>query len=195
MGNFPPLINLRFQHLFFPYDTREKDFSLHTLFLILNGFSTRFSTYVENLWKEWRFSSFKTRTNSFAESFDQTFSKVCAGGGREALREVCKAYGKSLATSTSCRRRNPFILPKAPEGVNFRRKEGEPQVGFPLIKKHTPLVLSISTVNWSNPIVPLFLLAKKAQKKKLGKKKYAVKGVSTPAGVDSGLCPENPQPF
>ena len=108
MGNFPPLINLRFQHLFFPYDTREKDFSLHTLFLILNGFSTRFSTYVENLWKEWRFSSFKTRTNSFAESFDQTFSKVCAGGGREALREVCEAYGKSLATSTSCRRRNSF---------------------------------------------------------------------------------------
>jgi hypothetical protein len=35
--------------------------------------------------------------------------------------------------------------------------------------------LAISTVILSSPFVPLFLLAKKAQKKKLGKKKYAVR--------------------
>ena len=96
-------------------------------------------------------------------------------------------FPKAKPWSRSAEREIPYRS-KAPEGVNFRRKEGEPQVGFPLIKKHTPLVLSISTVNWSNPIVPLFLLAKKAQKKKLGKKKYAVRRVSFPAGNDQGFA-------
>ena len=36
--------------------------------------------------------------------------------------------------------------------------------------------------------ISLFLLTKKAQKKKLGKKKYAVKGVSFPAGNDQGFA-------
>ena len=52
-----------------------------------------------------------------------------------------------------------------------------------------PLVLAGGTVNLLNPFVPLFLLTKKAQKKKLGKKKYAVKGVSTSADVEEGFAP------
>ena len=57
-------------------------------------------------------------------------------------------------------------------------------MGFPLIKNILSCVLAIAAVNLSNPFVPLFLLAKKAQKKKLGKKKYAVKGVSSSAEDD-----------
>ena len=61
-------------------------------------------------------------------------------------------------------------------------------MGFPLIKNILPRGLEISTVNLSSPFVPLFLLAKKAQKKKLGKKKYAVKGVSSSAEDDQGFA-------
>ena len=62
-------------------------------------------------------------------------------------------------------------------------------MGFPLIKNILPYVLAVGTVNLSNPFVPLFLLAKKAQKKKLGKKKYAVKGVSSSAEDEEGYAP------
>ena len=40
----------------------------------------------------------------------------------------------------------------------------------------------------TNLFIPLFLLTKKAQKKKLGKKKYAVKGVSSSAEDDQGFA-------
>ena len=67
--------------------------------------------------------------------------------------------------------------------------------GFSLIKNILSCVLAIAAVNLSNPFVPLFLLTKKAQKKKLGKKKYAVRRVSRSAERDLGRCPKNPQTF
>ena len=60
--------------------------------------------------------------------------------------------------------------------------------GVPPDKEYTSLVLAVTTVIYPNPFIPLFLLAKKAQKKKLGKKKYAVRGVWRVATRDQGFA-------
>ena len=121
--------------------------------------------------------SFKICTNSALKSFDQPFFK-----------KVVVSKGEALVVPR--RERNPLYPSKAPEGGAILLDcGGNHKWGFPLIKNILSCVLAIAAVNLSNPFVPLFLLAKKAQKKKLGKKKYAARRISFPAGNEEGFAP------
>ena len=122
------------------------------------------------------------------------FQKFAQVEGAKPSEKYAKHTGSRLRLQRPADVETPLSFQSA-RGGEFPKERGGTTSGVPPDKEYTALVLAVTTVNFPNPFVPLFLLAKKAQKKKLGKKKYAVRRVSRSAERDLGRCPKNPQTF